>query len=106
MPYCDPCERWFNTNNGYNQHIENSAAHQYEEEEWDCDVCDRTFGSEYALQQHCANSSGHPWCASCKRIFQNENNLMQVSLFWGIWPLNCWRSLVFRKVFFPGSIHS
>jgi hypothetical protein len=82
MPYCDPCDRFFSTYNGYDQHIQNSAAHQsqYRSQQFECDACDRCFATEQALHQHCSNATGHPYCASCKRMFMNQNNLNQVGI--------------------------
>jgi len=76
MYYCDPCDRWFNTCNSYDQHIDNAAAHRaYDDPEYECDYCDRSFHSEYARDQHHEKAAGHPYCIPCKRMFQNENNL-------------------------------
>ncbi|KAL3421507.1 hypothetical protein PVAG01_07952 [Phlyctema vagabunda] len=72
--FCYDCNRCFRTRNGLNQHLENSAAHN-QDEEWECDYCDRIFRSENALDQHCANSPSHPWCFECKRLFLSESNL-------------------------------
>jgi hypothetical protein len=82
MPYCHPCDRFFNTYNGYDQHIQNSTAHQsqYQSQQVECDACDRCFATEHALHQHCSNAAGHPYCVSCKRMFLNQNNLNQVSI--------------------------
>jgi hypothetical protein len=80
MPHCHKCDRFFNTHNGYNQHIQNSAAHQsqYQSPQFECDACDRCFATEHSLHQHCSNAAGHPYCVSCKRMFMNQNNLNQV----------------------------
>jgi hypothetical protein len=82
MPYCHPCDRFFNTYNGYDQHIQNSAAHrsQYQSQQFECDACDRCFATEHALHQHSSNAAGHPYCVSCKRMFMNQNNLNQVGI--------------------------
>jgi uncharacterized C2H2 Zn-finger protein len=77
MPYyCDPCERWFNTANSYNQHMDYSPAHN--QPDFECSYCDRLFSTENSLHQHCSSAAGHPYCSPCKRMFMNMNNLMQV----------------------------
>ncbi len=76
MPWCFPCDRYFETDHGYDQHIDNSAAHQ--DNDWECEFCDRCFSSEHARHQHYSSAYSHPYCVSCKRTFMNENNLMQV----------------------------
>jgi len=74
--YCDPCDRWFNTENGYDMHIENSAAHRpYDDEDWECEICDRSFATRQSRHQHYSNAAGHPYCVSCERMFRNQNNL-------------------------------
>jgi hypothetical protein len=79
MPYyCDPCERWFNTANSYNQHVDYSPAHN--QPDFECSYCDRHFSTENSLHQHCSSAAGHPYCRPCKRMFMNMNNLVQVCL--------------------------
>jgi hypothetical protein len=79
MPYyCDPCERWFNTANSYNQHIDYSPAHN--QPDFECSYCDRHFSTEHSLHQHSSSAAGHPYCSPCRRMFMNMNNLMQVCL--------------------------
>ncbi|TVY89591.1 Zinc finger protein [Lachnellula willkommii] len=79
MEHCGPCDRWFNTYNGYIQHVNNSAAHQSPSyySDWECDSCDRSFGTETSLHQHCSSARDHPYCIPCKRMFISEHNLMQ-----------------------------
>jgi hypothetical protein len=75
--YCDSCEKYFKTLNGYNMHMEHSAAHQ--SPDWECCFCDRDFGTEQARHQHYAAAANHPYCVSCRRTFNDEHSLMQVS---------------------------
>jgi len=83
--YCEPCQRWFNSWNSYIQHMDNSAAHQYdwesssseEQELWECERCDRCFATEQARHQHSSSAANHPYCIPCKRMFVNQNNLTQ-----------------------------
>ena len=48
---------------------------------WECDTCTRTFNSLKAAEQH-MNARGHweHYCAPCRRMFDNGNNLRMVSL--------------------------
>ncbi|TVY34469.1 Zinc finger protein [Lachnellula subtilissima] len=78
MSHCRTCDRWFNTYNGYLQHVNNSPAHQSSSKsDWECDACDRSFATENSLHQHCSSAGGHPYCIPCKRMFISEHNLMQ-----------------------------
>ncbi|TGO40927.1 hypothetical protein BHYA_0029g00370 [Botrytis hyacinthi] len=89
MYYCDPCDRYFNGENSYNQHVENSSAHRnFEpsddgysssnaEPEFECSGCDSWFWSSVAREEHHAHEYGDRYCQPCKRMFMNENNLMQ-----------------------------
>ncbi|TGO10716.1 hypothetical protein BTUL_0127g00150 [Botrytis tulipae] len=89
MYYCDPCDRYFNSDNSYNQHVENSSAHRnFEpsddgyyssnaEPEFECSGCDSWFWSSVARENHHISQHGHRYCTPCKRMFMNENNLMQ-----------------------------
>ncbi|KAF7926583.1 hypothetical protein BELL_0382g00020 [Botrytis elliptica] len=89
MYYCDPCDRCFNSENSYNQHVENSFAHHnFEtsddgysssdaEPEFECSGCDSWFWSSVAREKHHVSQHGDRYCTPCKRMFMNENNLMQ-----------------------------
>ena len=77
MYYCAECDKYCKTENGYNMHMENSAAHQ--ELDYECDFCDRWFGTEQARHQHYAAAANHPYCVDCERTFNSENSLTQVS---------------------------
>ncbi|KAF7960493.1 hypothetical protein EAE96_000173 [Botrytis aclada] len=89
MCYCEPCDRYFNSENGYSQHIENSFAHRnFEpsdygysfsnaEPEFECSGCDTWFWSSVARENHYVSQHGDRYCTPCQRMFSNENNLMQ-----------------------------
>ncbi|KUJ09926.1 uncharacterized protein LY89DRAFT_597106 [Mollisia scopiformis] len=77
MYHCQPCDRWFNNEHAYDQHIDNSPAHNFRGSRYECSVCDRGFSTEYSLHQHSSTASGHPYCIPCKRMFMNQNNLNQ-----------------------------
>lgn len=99
MAHCITCDRWFDSYNDLEMHIDYSEAHRYpygdmkyeeskenyaypsvyvKEEDWACEVCRRNFSSEHARLQHFANTPGHPYCFPCKRMFVSEHNLTQV----------------------------
>jgi hypothetical protein len=104
MPYCNPCDRFFSTLNGYQNHLDNSFAHmpyryksdpepeprvvytgivyaQYgndPEPEFPCFACTRDFWTSSARHMHCVNSHGERYCAPCERMFNDANCLMQV----------------------------
>ncbi|TGO48685.1 hypothetical protein BOTNAR_0464g00020 [Botryotinia narcissicola] len=71
MYYCDPCDRYFNSENSYNQHVENSSAHHnFEpsddgysssnaEPEFECSGCDSWFWSSVARENHHVSQHGH-----------------------------------------------
>lgn len=84
MAYCYDCERYFQTQHGYHQHMNNSAAHrdQWESEsepepeyDWECSFCDSAFGARYDLEEHCAGD--HLYCLDCERGFRTENGINQ-----------------------------
>ncbi|KAJ8063419.1 hypothetical protein OCU04_008639 [Sclerotinia nivalis] len=89
MVYCSPCDRYFNSERSYNQHIENSYTHcnnvypnygyssNYKEPEFECEGCDTWFWSSKAREDHHISQHSHRYCRSCERMFMNENNLMQ-----------------------------
>jgi len=96
--YCDPCDRWFRDDHAYTQHINNHPAHallecnycykqfQYENGRqnhqnavhlrFECHFCTDRFLSESQRDEH-HRTAGHPWCDPCKRVFNNQNNLLQ-----------------------------
>ncbi|KAL2075249.1 hypothetical protein VTL71DRAFT_192 [Oculimacula yallundae] len=78
MYHCRPCDRWFDGYHGYQMHMDNSAAHR--SLQYECEGCDRDFSSEQSLHQHCSSAAGHAYCIPCKRMFMNQNNLMQIHL--------------------------
>lgn len=74
MPSC--CGRWF-SDNGYRNHIDNSAAHATYD--YECDICDVCFRTQYGLDEHMEDEPGHQnYCSSCKRSFISVNALNQV----------------------------
>lgn len=94
MYYCEPCDRYFNSENSYNQHVENSSAHHnFEssddgyfsssaEPEFECSGCDSWFWSGVAREEHHVHEHGDRYCQPCNRMFMNKNNLMQVRCYW------------------------
>ncbi|KAJ8058561.1 hypothetical protein OCU04_012739 [Sclerotinia nivalis] len=89
MVYCCPCNRYFNSERSYYQHVENSYAHRTdgfsnhsysssdEQPEFECEGCDSWFWSSKAREDHHIFQHGDRYCGPCKRMFMNENNLMQ-----------------------------
>lgn len=54
--YCDPCRRYFGSNEALEPHWLNSSQHDW------CQRCNRFFGSEDALDNHFQNSRSHWIC--------------------------------------------
>jgi hypothetical protein len=79
MYYCQQCEKEFKNYNGFNMHMEHSAAHQ--DLDYECEFCDRDFGTEQARHQHYVAAYGHHYCGDCRRTFNSEHSLTQVSQF-------------------------
>jgi hypothetical protein len=105
MPWCDPCDRFFPTERGLQQHLDNSSAHAYSyecetctrtfateracnqhmneldhwEPTYECETCTATFSTQYACDRH-MDISRHRrhYCYECQRGFQNDNNLRMV----------------------------
>ncbi|KAF9488474.1 hypothetical protein BDN71DRAFT_454529 [Pleurotus eryngii] len=93
MVDCDRCNRWFNDNNAYDQHIRNSPLHfvcwdcnadfedwdglegHYEVEHYYCSDCRKFFKDEYGLKEHYRQSPRHFYCPSCQKHFHNQNSL-------------------------------
>jgi len=83
--YCYPCNRPFVNEHSYNQHINNSAAHQdessssseEEEPEFECDGCNSFFHTERTRDKHHAVAHADRFCVPCERMFMNAHNLMQ-----------------------------
>ena len=78
MPYCDPCDRYFNSDSAYWQHVRNSYNHYW------CHACSRDFPSQHALHQHLTSSRAHASheCCWCSAFFFNQpdyNHHMQVA---------------------------
>ncbi|KAI9645340.1 hypothetical protein NHQ30_006076 [Ciborinia camelliae] len=93
MVYCQPCGRYFSSQNGYNQHVENSNAHRNvessdssnyayypsddEEPDFECDGCYKHFWSTNDRENHHVSAHGDRYCKPCKRMFMSANNLIQ-----------------------------
>lgn len=87
------------------QHLDNSPAHQYDNDDSDddenhsdedeqphCDTCARSFVDTPSLYQHLAASPKHNWCFACSRDFSSAAALDQVSvnIIWYVYwlPIN------------------
>ncbi|KAH0837858.1 hypothetical protein J3R83DRAFT_6085 [Lanmaoa asiatica] len=70
MPYCDRCDRSFQSWNSYRQHILNSPRHNI------CDECDRDFDSWWGLHQHYIQSPRHHYCRECYSHFEDHEELI------------------------------
>lgn len=96
MISCDRCNRWFNNNHDYHQHIRNSPLHfvcwdcNIDFEDWDgleehyevehhyCSECRKLFKNEHGLQEHCRQSPRHFYCPPCQKHFDTQNSLDNV----------------------------
>ncbi len=69
MPYCDRCDRSFQSRGAYQQHLDNSNDHHI------CDDCDKDFETAEALTQHYVQSPRHHFCQRCDEHFSDEDEL-------------------------------
>ncbi|KAH7308488.1 hypothetical protein B0I35DRAFT_442053 [Stachybotrys elegans] len=59
MEYCDPCGRYFGSEDALDQHLRTSSNHGY------CSRCNRVFNSQSSRRQHIETSSRHNICIRC-----------------------------------------
>ncbi|KAH9915944.1 uncharacterized protein BXZ73DRAFT_106010 [Epithele typhae] len=83
MPECYPCDRWFNSEQALEQHLENSSAHNY------CSSCERDFASSGALEQHYSQSKRHAYCRECEEHFGDFEDLYEHYADEHIWCESC-----------------
>ncbi|KAM5541073.1 hypothetical protein V8D89_005384 [Ganoderma adspersum] len=68
--YCTLCSELID-------HLGISLRQHYEQAHYECPGCNLVFNDESSMLAHCLDVHEDRWCAPCKRMFQNENNLHQ-----------------------------
>jgi stress-induced morphogen len=81
MPWCQPCDRYFDSERALQQHTDNSNAHAYSssssesDDNYECDTCTRSFATQRAVEQH-MDAVGHHApqyeCDVCTRKFASR----------------------------------
>ncbi|KAG8219330.1 hypothetical protein J3R82DRAFT_213 [Butyriboletus roseoflavus] len=69
-PYCERCDRDFQSWPSYHQHISDSSSHNV------CDDCDEDFDSWWGLKQHYVQSPRHHYCRRCDTEFEDDEDLI------------------------------
>lgn len=75
LPYCESCDREFDTEQGLQQHLRTSSAHTTPV--FPCSKCDRTFDSKHALRQHLSSPAHVHRCEECNKEFASATSLQQ-----------------------------
>ncbi|PHH85428.1 hypothetical protein CDD83_424 [Cordyceps sp. RAO-2017] len=70
---CDTCHRWFRSRAACAQHMNDTGHWVKPCRPYACSLCDDTWSSKGDLTQH--EHYSHNYCADCRRVFQNLNNL-------------------------------
>ncbi|PFH49801.1 hypothetical protein AMATHDRAFT_62436 [Amanita thiersii Skay4041] len=69
MPYCNRCDRYFNSYYALNQHKRDSSFH------WICDDCGIDFSTSAGRKEHYVQSPRHDYCQRCDELFDDEEEL-------------------------------
>jgi hypothetical protein len=75
---CEVCDAEFWTQDAADDHM---GRYGHFRPQFDCEACNASFNSKGDARQHldAKNHWRQHWCQSCKRGFENQNNLNMVS---------------------------
>ena len=71
MAFCSRCNRYFGSQNAFEQHRGNSGAHNI------CYDCNLDFSTSESLIDHYTDSNSHDYCAECDEHFEDGDELRE-----------------------------